>query len=86
MATLKSVIRSLKAQRKSILQTVERLNLDAEKIGAGIAALGAGKPGRPKGSKPKRKMSAAARAKISRAQKKRWKLAASKTKSAAAAA
>jgi hypothetical protein len=87
MATLKSVIRSLKAQLKSVVRTAEKLEHDRERIQAGIAALEqrrSGRPvGRPKGPGKRRKMSAAGRKRIAAAQRARWAKLKAKTRAKA---
>ena len=72
---LKSIIRSLRSQRKAAVRILERTGRDIERIDAGLAALGgrAGLGGRPHSVRKRRRMSAEARARISAAQKKRWR-------------
>ena len=71
MKTLKSVIRTLRKQKRITAQTIEKLTEEVERIDAGIAALNTG--GRPSGkTRKRRKLSKAARERISIAQKKRW--------------
>jgi len=72
LSTLRSVIRSLRAQHKSILQTTEKLERDRQKVEAGLLALRDGNVRPPGKMHKRRKLSKAARQKISRAQKKRW--------------
>ena len=82
MKTLKSVIRTLRKQKRIAAQAIEKLTQEVERIDAGIAALNTG--GRPAGkTRKRRKMSKAARRKISIAQKQRW-AAAKKTRTAKA--
>ena len=71
MKTLKSVIRTLRKQKRIAAQTIEKLTQEVERIDAGIAALNTG--GRPAGKTRRRStLSKAARQRISVAQKKRW--------------
>src|SRR5215470_1038560 len=72
---LKSIIRSLRSQRKAATRILEKTTREIEKIDAGLAALNgrAGRGGLPQGVRKRRKMSAKARARISAAQKKRWR-------------
>lgn len=71
LKTLKSVIRTLRKQKRIAAQTIEKLTQEVGRIDAGIAALNTG--GRPAGKTyRRRKLSKAARQKISMAQKKRW--------------
>ena len=73
LRTLKSVIRTLRKQKRIAAQTIEELTQEVERIDAGIAALNTGTGGRPAGKTRKRgKLSKAARQRISMAQKKRW--------------
>ena len=84
MKTLKSVIRTLRKQKRIAAQTIEKLTQEVERIDAGIAALNTNTGGRPAGkTRKRRKMSKAARRKISIAQKQRW-AAAKKTRTAKA--
>jgi len=72
---LKSIIRSLRSQRKAATRILEKTGREIERIDAGLAALAgrAGRVGRPQGVRKRRKMSAEARARISAAQKRRWR-------------
>jgi hypothetical protein len=73
LKTLKSVIRTLRKQKRIAAQTIEKLSQEVERIDAGIAALNTGAGGRPAGkTNRRRKLSKAARQRISIAQKKRW--------------
>ncbi len=84
MKTLKSVIRTLRKQKRIAAQTIEKLTHEVERIDAGIAALNTGAGGRPAGkTRRRRRLSKAARQRISVAQKKRW-AAAKKTHTAKA--
>jgi len=74
LKTLKSVIRTLRKQKRIAAQTIEKLTREVERINAGIAALNTGKGGRPAGKiRRRRKLSKAARQRISIAQKRRWR-------------
>jgi cell division protein FtsB len=74
LKTLKSVIRTLRKQKRIATQTIEKLTQEVERIDAGIAALNAGTGGRPPGkTRKRRKLSKAARQRISVAQKRRWR-------------
>jgi hypothetical protein len=66
------VIRSLRAQHKSILQTMEKLERDRQRVEAGLIALRDGSIKPPVGTRRRRRLSKAARRKISAAQKARW--------------
>jgi hypothetical protein len=79
MKSLKSVIRTLRAQRRAAASFVEKFSREIERIDAGLLALG-GKVGRAAGRK-RRKMSAAARRKIAMAQKARWQKVRARAKS-----
>jgi cell division protein FtsB len=73
LKTLKSVIRTLRKQKRIAAQTIEKLTQEVERIDAGIAALNTGTGGRPPGkTRRRRRLSKAARQRISMAQKKRW--------------
>jgi cell division protein FtsB len=73
LKTLKSVIRTLRKQKRIATQTIEKLTHEVERIDAGIAALNAGTGSHPAGrTRKRRKLSKAARQRISVAQKKRW--------------
>jgi cell division protein FtsB len=73
LKTLKSVIRTLRKQKRIATQTIEKLTQEVERIDAGIAALNTGTGGRPPGeTRRRRRLSKAARQRISMAQKKRW--------------
>jgi hypothetical protein len=72
LSTLRSVIRSLRAQHKSILVTMEKLERDRQRVEAGLLALRDGNVRAPINIRKRRSMSKAARERISRAQKKRW--------------
>jgi cell division protein FtsB len=73
LKTLKSVIRTLRKQKRIAAQTIEKLTQEVERIDAGIAALNTGTGGRPPGkTRRSRRLSKAARQRISIAQKKRW--------------
>jgi cell division protein FtsB len=71
LKTLKSVIRTLRKQKRIAAQTIEKLTREVERIDAGIAALNTGSPSAGK-TRKRRKLSKAARQRISAAQKKRW--------------
>jgi hypothetical protein len=79
---IKSVIRTLKSQRKVAAGFVEKYTKEIELIDQGIAALG-GRTGRPK-IHTRRKMSAAGRRKIAAAQRARWAKIRAKAKAAKA--
>jgi cell division protein FtsB len=73
LKTLKSVIRTLRKQKRIATQAIEKLTQEVERIDGGIAALNSGTGGRPAGkTHRRRKLSKAARQRISVAQKKRW--------------
>jgi hypothetical protein len=72
LSTLRSVIRSLRAQHKSILATMEKLERDRQRVEAGLLALRDGNVRAPANAHKRRKLSKAARQRISLAQKKRW--------------
>jgi hypothetical protein len=72
LSTLRSVIRSLRAQHKSILATMEKLEHNRQRVEAGLLALRDGNVRPPVNVRKRRKLSKAARRKISQAQKKRW--------------
>jgi hypothetical protein len=74
LKTLKSVIRTLRKQKRIAALTIEKLTHEVERIDAGIAALNTGAGGRPAGkTRKRRKLSKAARQRISIAQKRRWR-------------
>jgi cell division protein FtsB len=74
LKTLKSVVRTLRKQKRIATQTIEKLTQEVERINAGIAALNTGTGGRPAAKSRKRtKLSKAARQRISIAQKRRWR-------------
>jgi cell division protein FtsB len=69
--TLKSVIRTLRKQKRIAAQTIEKLTQEVERIDAGIAALNTGRPAGK--TRKRRRLSKAARQRISIAQKRRWR-------------
>jgi hypothetical protein len=71
LSTLRSVIRGLRAEQKSILATMEKLERDRQNVEAGLLALRDGNVRTPDKVRKRKRMSKAARQRISQAQKKR---------------
>jgi hypothetical protein len=76
MTTLQQVFKQLKIEKKRAEKEVERLeeaiSAFGKLVGGSVWRLGRAAAGRPAAGRHRRKMSAAARKRISQAQKMRW--------------